>query len=129
MFNPNREQKIESKLFTYSKDPTATCDPEYIEKMKRIRLQSFKKQKKIRTDPVQIIITAAIFIFLGATIYFILGPISVVAMGMGGGLAIYHMIGSREKMFLKNREGRRGPSVFLITISSLYAGIIIETFG
>jgi len=116
MLTPNRKQKIDSKLDKFSKDPIATCDPEYMEKMKRLKLQSFKRQKKIRTDPVQILITAAIFIFLGSTIYFILGPISVVAMGMGGGLSIYHMIGSHEKLFSKNKEGRKGPSIFLIVL-------------
>ncbi|MDH3610443.1 MAG: glycosyltransferase [Nitrosopumilus sp.] len=116
MFNPKRKQKIESKSVAFSKDPTSSFDPEYVEKMKRIKLQSFKKQKKVRHDPVQIMLTAAIFIFLAATIYFILGPISVVAMGMGGGLAIYHMFSSHEKIFLKNNKDRRGPSLFLIVL-------------
>ena len=116
MFNPNRNQKIESKQLGYSKEPTATCDPKYIQKMKSTKLQSFKRQKNIRTDPVQIIIAAAIFIFLAATIYFILGPISMVAMAMGGGLAMYHMINSKEKTFAKNREGKKGPSIFLIVL-------------
>ena len=116
MFNPIRNQKIETKSSSFSKGPTASFDPKYVEKMKRIKLQISKNQKKIKTDPIQIIITAAIFIFLAGTIYFILGPISVVAMGIGGGLAIYHMVGSREKLFSKNKEGRKGPSVFLIIL-------------
>ncbi len=103
MFNPNRNQKIESNSLTFSKEPTATCDPKYVQKMKSIQLESLKREKKVRTDPVQLIITASIFIFLAATIYFILGPISMVAMAMGGGLAMYHMISSKEKIFSKNR--------------------------
>ncbi len=116
MFNPKQKQKFESKEFVNSKSPTASCDPEYIEKMKRINLQRSKKEKKIRTDPVQVIITAAIFIFLSGTIYFILGPISVVAMGLGGGLAVYHMFNSHHKMFSQNKEGRKGPSIFLLIL-------------
>jgi cellulose synthase/poly-beta-1,6-N-acetylglucosamine synthase-like glycosyltransferase len=116
MVNPTRNQKIESKSVAYSKEPTATFDPNYIQKMKSVQIQSFKREKKIRTDPIQIIITAAIFIFLAATIYFILGPISMVAMAMGGGLALYHMIGSKEKNFAKSREGRKGPSIFLMVL-------------
>ena len=112
MSNPNRNQK--SKQLVYSKQATATCDPEYIQNMKSVKLQSFKRQKKIRTDPVQIALTAGIFIFLAATIYFILGPISVVAMAMGGGLAMYHMFNSKAKMFSK-KDGRRvwGGGLFL----------------
>ena len=116
MFNPNRKQKIESEPITNSKEPTATCDPQYIQTMKSTKPQSFKKQKKNKPDPVQIILTAAIFIFLAVTIYYILGPISVVAMGMGGGLAFYHMLSSKANMFSKNKEGRKGPSIFLIVL-------------
>jgi hypothetical protein len=116
MVNPTRNQKIESKSVAYSKEPTATFDPNYIQKMKSVQIQSFKREKKIKTDPVQLIITAAIFIFLAVTIYFILGPISMVAMAMGGGLALYHMIGSKEKNFAKSREGRKGPSIFLLVL-------------
>ncbi len=116
MFNPNQKQKIESTQFVKSKSPTAFCDPDYVEKMKRINLKRSKNEKKIRTDPVQVIITASIFIFLAGTIYYILGPISVVAMGMGGGLAIYHMFNSHHKLFSKNKEGKKGPSVFLVIL-------------
>jgi glycosyltransferase involved in cell wall biosynthesis len=117
MFNPNKNQKIETRPRTYSKEPTATCDPKYIETLQSIKLQSFKKQKKIRLDPIQLILTAAIFIFLAGTIYYILGPISMVAMGMGGGLSIYHMFNSKAKMFSKNMGGRKGPSIFLIVLA------------
>jgi len=116
MFNPNRKQKIESEALTYSKEPTATCDPQYIQSMKSTTPQSFKKQKKIRADPVQVILTAAIFIFLAGTIYYILGPISMVAMALGGGMSVYHMFNSKTKMFLKNKEDRKGPSLFLMVL-------------
>jgi len=116
MFNPDQNSKIESISSAFSKGPTAMCDPTYIEKMNLAKLQSFKRQKKIKTDPVQILLTAGIFIFLAGTIYFILGPISVVAMAMGGGLALYHMINAKSKLFSKNKEGRKGPSLFLVIL-------------
>jgi hypothetical protein len=117
MFNPDKKQKIETRPMMYSKEPTAACDPKYIETLQSIKLQSFKKQKKIRLDPVQLVLTASIFIFLAGTIYYILGPISMVAMGMGGGLSIYHMFNSKAKMFSKNVDGRKGPSIFLIVLA------------
>ena len=116
MFNPNRKQKIGSNPFDDSKDPTATFHPKTIQKDKSKNLQSFKNKKKIKTDPVQVVLTAAIFIFLAGTIYYILGPISMVAMGIGGGLSVYHMISSRSKTFTQSREGRRGPSLLLLVL-------------
>ena len=116
MSNPNRKQRVESKSLTSSKAPMVMENSQHIQKIESTKIQSFKKQQKIRTDPVQILITAAIFIFLAGTIYFIMGPISMVAMGMGGGLAVYHMINSKAKIFSKNREGRKGPSIFLVVL-------------
>lgn len=40
---------------------------------------------KIKKDPIQFVLTATIFIFLIVAVYFILGPISMIAMGLGGG--------------------------------------------
>ena len=71
-------------------------------------------QTKIKKDPIQFVLTATIFIFLIAAVYFILGPISSIAMGLGGIITIYHLIGSKAKPFSKNISGIRGPSVFLI---------------
>ena len=116
MVNPNRNQKIESKSITNSKEPTATCDPKYIQKIKSTKLQSFKRQKKTRIDPVQIVLTAGIFIFLSVTVFFILGPISMVAMAIGGVLSSYHLLSSKSKLYSKNKKGRRGPSILLLVL-------------
>lgn len=71
-----------------------------------------KKQNK--KDPVLYFLTAAIFIFLISTVFWILGPISSIAMGLGGAITIYHLIQSRTKPYSKNISGRRMPSVFLL---------------
>ncbi len=69
---------------------------------------------KIKKDPIQLVLTVTIFIFLIASVYFILGPISMMAMGLGGFITIYHIIGSRKKLFSTNVSGKRGPSMFLL---------------
>ncbi len=116
MSNQNRQQKIESTSIPYSKEPTAMCEPKYIQQIKSKKLVNLENKKKARIDPVQITLTAIIFIFLSSAMFFILGPISTVAMGIGGALSGYHLITSRSKMFSKNKAGRRGPSVLLLVL-------------
>jgi len=116
MFNPNRKQKIESESLTYSKEPVTLSVHKSTQKIKPTDLQSFKNQKKIKIDPVQLTLMISIFVFLAGTIYFILGPISMVAMAIGGGMSIYQMYGLKSKMFSQNREGRKGPSILLIVL-------------
>ena len=70
--------------------------------------------QKIKKDPIQFVLTATIFIFLIAAIYFILGPLSSIAMGLGGAITVYHLIGSKAKLFSKNISSKRAPSVFLL---------------
>ena len=52
--------------------------------------KEFVKEKKIKIkkDQIQLILGGAIFAFLIGYVYFILGPISMVAMGLGGGLTL-----------------------------------------
>lgn len=69
---------------------------------------------KIKKDPVQILLTATIFIFLIVTVYFLLGPISMIAMGLGGFITMYHVLGASKKLYSKNISGTRAPSIFLI---------------
>ena len=69
---------------------------------------------KIKKDPIQFVLTATIFVFLIGAVYFILGPISSIAMGMGGAITVYHLIGSKSKLFSKNISSKRGPSIFLL---------------
>jgi cellulose synthase/poly-beta-1,6-N-acetylglucosamine synthase-like glycosyltransferase len=101
--------------------------------MKSSENKNFKPEKKlkIKKDPVQFVLTAAIFIFLIVTVYFILGPISMIAMGLGGLITIYHVIGSSKKLFSKNITGKRGPSIFLLFLlgSPFIIGALIAYEG
>jgi len=83
-----------------------------------------KKQQK-NIDVVQILIAGIIFVFLVTSVYFILGPLSMIAMGIGGSLLVYHLINAHSKAFSKNKPGNRGPSVFLLFL--LVAPFVIST--
>ena len=83
---------------------------------------------KIKKDPIQFVLTAAIFIFLIVPVYFILGPLSTMAMGLGAIITIYHVIGASKKLFSKNISSKRGPSVFLLFLLGspfIIAGMIV----
>ena len=54
MFNPNRNQIIESKPLTYSKEPIAMYGPKSTQKIKPTNLQMAKNQKKTKIDSVQV---------------------------------------------------------------------------
>ncbi len=114
MSNSNREQKTDTKT-RFSKEPTALSDPKNIEKVNSKEI-AIIKHKKFRADPVQILLTAAIFVFLSGTIYYILGPISVVAMSIGGILSLYHIFSARSKPFSQHKEGRKRPSILLLVL-------------
>lgn len=90
-----------------------------------------KAVHKNQKDPVQFLLTGAIFVFLGTTVYFILGPISMIAMGLGGAITVYHMIGARGKPYSKNKSSKRTPSVFLLFLlgSPFLIGALIAYEG
>ncbi|MCV0392219.1 MAG: glycosyltransferase [Nitrosopumilus sp.] len=72
------------------------------------------RKKKSGKDPIQFLLTGIIFVFLITTVYFILGHISMIAMGLGGAITIYHITGASGKIFSKNVKGKKAPSVFLL---------------
>ena len=80
------------------------------------RKSSIDKENKItvKKDPVMFVLVGLIFVFLIGAVFVILGPISMVAMGLGGGLTIYHMMGATGKLYSKNKPGVRAPSAFLL---------------
>lgn len=82
---------------------------------KNTKLQILQKIKP-KKDPIQFLLVGTIFAFLIISVSFILGPISMIAMGLGGALTVYHMIGATGKMHSKNKPGRRRPSAFLFFI-------------
>jgi len=90
-----------------------------------------KRIQKTNIDSVQVLITVTIFVFLVTSAYFILGPLSMIAMGMGGSLLIYHLISAHSKAYSKNKPGSRGPSVFLLFLlaSPFIIGTVIAYEG
>ncbi|QDI88132.1 glycosyltransferase [Candidatus Nitrosopumilus sp. SW] len=100
-----------------------TFGDNYKEKEKDV-IQEIRQVKK---DPIQLVLTIAIFVILAGSVYFILGPISMIAMGLGGGLTIYHVIGATGKLYSRNKPGTKAPSVFLIFLLAspfIIAGMI-----
>lgn len=89
------------------------------------------KTNQKRIDSVQVSITVVIFVFLVSSVYFILGPLSMIAMGLGGSLLIYHLFSAHAKAFSKNKSDMRGPSVFLmfLLITPFIIGAIIAYEG
>ena len=69
---------------------------------------------KNKLDLIQVGLAVAIVVFLVTSVYFILGPLSMIAMGIGGGITLYHVFGATRKLYSKNESGKRAPSVFLI---------------
>lgn len=69
---------------------------------------------KVGPDAIQVGLTITIVVFLVTSVYFILGPISMIAMGIGGVITLYHVVGATGKLYSRNEPGKRGPSVFLV---------------
>ena len=86
---------------------------------------------KAKKDPIQFVLVGVIFIFLIGSVYFILGPISMIAMGLGGGLTVYHMIGATGKMYSKNKPGASAHSEFMLFLlaSPFVIGTLIAYEG
>ncbi|MFB5605405.1 MAG: glycosyltransferase [Nitrosarchaeum sp.] len=92
---------------------------------------SHDKIQKYKLDLVQALITATIFTFLVISVYFILGPLSMVAMGLGGSLLVYHLVSASSKIYSKNKPGKHGPSAFLLflIVSPFIIGGVIAYEG
>ena len=89
------------------------CVKPILEKNKPKIIESEEIQKT-KPDPIQIGLTVAIVGFLITSVFFILGPISMIAMGIGGVITLYHVVGATGKLYSRNTPGKRAPSVFLI---------------
>ena len=111
----SNQDKNQTKI-SHSKSATAMFDPEYIHESQSKKIHEIKKEGKSRIDPVQVILATSIFLFLGGMIYFILGPISMVAMSIGGVLSIYHMFSNRTKRFSQKQKNRKTPSILLLVL-------------
>jgi len=103
------------------------------EQIKSLEDNNFKQniKSKIKKDRIPWVLTGLIFIFLIGSVYFVLGPISSVAMGLGGVITIYHVIGSTGKLFSKNISSKHRPSAFLLflLISPFIIGTLVAYEG
>ena len=89
------------------------CAKPILEKNKP-KIAKNSKISKNKLDLIQVGLTVTIVVFLVTSVYFILGPLSMIAMGIGGVITLYHVVGATGTMYSKNKSGRRAPSVFLI---------------
>ena len=83
-------------------------------KTKKPEIIAKEFEEKIRPDAIQIVLTVGIIVFLVTSVSVILGTLSMIAMGIGGAITLYHLVGSTGKLYSKNKPGIRGPSVFLV---------------
>ena len=93
------------KLSVTQKQSSQTAKP------KQKRIQKIRK----RPDPVHVLLSASIFVFLVVTVYFFLGTLSMIAMSIGGVLLLYHLFSSYAYA-LKPHSGRKGPSMFIVVL-------------
>jgi len=70
------------------------------------------KITKVKHDPVVLLITATIFIFLFTASYILLASFSVVAMFLGGSLVMYQLIDAKRSSKGGFRQGKHVPAVF-----------------
>ena len=139
MLNPNRGQEIESESinhskqplstfgskitsetdldqFPQSKEPLATFGTQDLQKTNPENSQRFDNKKRVKLDPVQIVLAVGIFTMLPIGMYFVAGPISMITMAVGGLLSVYHLRSASPKSIVEYRKGRRGPSAFLLML-------------
>ncbi|MBA4453378.1 MAG: glycosyltransferase family 2 protein [Nitrosopumilaceae archaeon] len=115
MSNQDKNLNSSNKI-PFSKSATAMSAPEFVSQVNSEKIQKITREKKQRIDFVQVILATSIFVFLGVMIYYILGPISMVAMSIGGIMSIYHMFSNRTKRFSKDHKERKAPSILLLVL-------------
>ncbi|QLH04676.1 glycosyl transferase [Nitrosopumilus oxyclinae] len=89
------------------------CAKPILEKTKPEITKNVKTPKK-KLDLIQVGLVVAIVGFLVTSVFFILGPLSMIAMGIGGVITLYHIVGATGELYSKNKTGKRAPSVFLV---------------
>ena len=70
------------------------------------------KIPKVKHDPVVLLITATIFVFLFTASYILLAEFSVIAMFLGGSLVMYQLIDAKRSSKAGFRRGRHVPAIF-----------------
>jgi glycosyltransferase involved in cell wall biosynthesis len=118
-FTCDKGIELNEKSLRYKKKwHHANCIQPIIDKEKtssesNIENVKVKKPQK-RMDPISLLLTGSIFVVLIGSVFFLLGPISMIAMGLGGAITVYHVIGVSGKLFSKNVYAKKTPSIFLL---------------
>jgi cellulose synthase/poly-beta-1,6-N-acetylglucosamine synthase-like glycosyltransferase len=84
---------------------------------------------KNKKDPIQIGLVVLIFIFLSVSVYFLLGPISMIALGVGGGFSLYHMVESSRKSTSKTSKKKPSAVLLFLLLSPFAIAIVISYEG
>jgi len=82
-----------------------------------------KQYRKIKHDPVLILLAMIIFVFLFSASYLLIGSLSLVAMILGGGLVMYQLLDAKKWGTKKFRTGRKIPAVFPMFLLFLPFGL------
>ena len=117
--NPVEQKTIQTQVIEKQETNELLKSFEKPVEQKTIQTQeALKKSKddkvKVKKDPIVLGLTIAIFAVLISGVYFILGPINMFAMGIGGIMTVYYMLQASNKLFSQNKPGKHKPSVFLI---------------
>lgn len=73
------------------------------------------RQQKAKTDPVLVLLAAAIFALLTFTAYSMFSYLSIIAIGSAAGLVFYHLL-SRRAPQSQYTYGRKGAPVYSVVI-------------
>ena len=86
---------------------------EFRKKSKQVsEIDEEAKIPKVKHDPVVLLITATIFVFLFTASYILLAEFSVIAMFLGGSLVMYQLIDAKRSSKAGFRRGRHVPAIF-----------------
>ncbi|MBT8242834.1 MAG: glycosyl transferase, partial [Nitrosopumilus sp.] len=109
------EIKLEEKSSRYNNNwYHELCVKPILDKNNQKIIEVEEEIPKRKPDIVQVTYTVAIIVFLVTSVYFILGPLSMIAMGIGGVITLYHVVGATGKLYATNKPGKRAPSIFLV---------------
>lgn len=97
-------------------NPTVVSEPAPILNQPEPAIQSPRpRQQKAKTDPVLILLAAAIFALLTFTAYSMFSYLSIIAIGSAAGLVFYHLL-SRRAPQSQYTYGRKGAPVYSVVI-------------
>jgi len=95
--------------------------------IKKTIVEPHRQSRKVKNDPVIILLAVVLFVFLFSASYLLIGEFSLVAMILGGALVFYQLLDAKKWGTKKFRTGRKIPAVFpmfLIFLPFALSGIL-----